>query len=195
MFRRRRPADPLAHVDPQRVDSRWRDAVVEALDHRRRFGELAAMLGDGPTAVRVAELGGHVDAGVSAVWDVVQQGMRAQRALAAMDPTAATDDLKAARRALAAAEADGADTSTLAARVEALNDRHVSVQRTWNAVDDVDARVRLIDARLGAVVALCAELVAGVTALDALDTATRALDDAIDALAATREALAEIDRL
>lgn len=195
MLRRRREPDPLAHVDPAAVDARWREAVSIALEHRRRFAELRELLGDGPVADRVAELAGHVDAGVAAVWDVVQRGARAQQALATMDPHAATAELKAARRALAAAEESGGDTSTLEARVAALNGRHAAVQRLWNAVDDVEGRIRLLDARLGAVVAQTAELVAGTTAPDSLTSATEALDDAVLQLSATRAALAELDAL
>lgn len=200
VFRRRTDPDPLAHVDPAVVEARWRGPVEAALGHRRQFAELRTLLGDGPLRARLDELAGHVDAGVEAVWDVVQRGTVARRTLETMDPEAATAELKQARRSLAAAETSGAagsglDVAALRARVDALAARHASVQRLWNTVDDVDDRLLLLGARLGAVVAQVAELAAGATFPDSLDEATRSLDEVVESLAATREALDELDRL
>ena len=193
MLRRRQ--DPLAHVVPADAPARWRPAVEDALEHRRRFAELRALLPPGPVKARIDELAGRVDAGVLAVWDLVQRGAVAERVLETIDPGDATAQLKDARRRLAAVEQRGDDSAELAREVEAQAARHRAAQRVWNEVDDLGARLDAVDVRLGAVVAHAAELTAGASAPDTLDRAVADLDGAVDSLAATRAALAELDQL
>lgn len=192
VLRRRRP-DPVAHVRPEDAPARWRGAVEVALEHRRRFHELRGVLPDGPIKQRVDDLAERVDAGVLAVWDLVQRGVVAQRVLDTIDADDASHQLKAARRELAEAQGRGAEPGELARRVEALAARHAAAQRMWNEVDDLDARLAAVDARLGAVVAHSAELAAGSTLDDALQLAVADLDAAVDSLSATRAALAELE--
>lgn len=197
MLRRRREPDPLAHVRPEQAPPRWRPAVTRALEHRRRFHELRDLIGAGPLRDRVDALAGRVDAGVLAVWDLVQRGVVAERVLHTIDPNVAMDALKEARRRLADAEARGGDTAAIAEEVEMLAGRHGAAQRVWNEVEDLGGRLDALDARLGVVVAHAAELAAGSGsgAVDlAIDRAVGDLDAAIDSLAATRAALAELDQ-
>lgn len=151
MFRRKRTvarADPLGHLDPTVVPARHQHHVVAALEARRRWREVAGSMRDGAMQIRLAELGGQVDAGVLAVWNTVQRMVEVERVVGSLDLARVTDDLKRARR----------DPSADPAIVEALNARFVSVQRMMNSLDDADARLRLLDARLGAAVARAAEL-------------------------------------
>ena len=191
--RRRQEPDPLAHVRPDVAPDRWRPAVERALLQRQRFQEVRALVDVGPLRDRVDSLADRVDAGVLAVWDLVQRGAVAQRVLQTIEPGASMDQLKEARRQLAAAEASGADTSALARDVELLAGRHASAQRVWNEVEDLGGRLDALDARLAAVVAQAAELAAGTAMAGPLDTAVADLDVAIDQLAATRAALAELE--
>lgn len=130
-------------------------------------------------------MGSRVDDGVSAMWQLVQQGAVAEKALAVSDPDDAADRLKAARRALA----DAGDDPELARRVETLTAAHASAQRIWNVVEDLDDRLALVDVRLGALVATAAELATGASSADGLDRAERELDQAVAELSATRDAL------
>ena len=191
--RRRQEPDPLAHVRPDAAPDRWRPAVERALLQRQRFREVRGLVGDGPLRDRIDGLAGRVDAGVLAVWDLVQRGSVAQRVLETIDPASSMDQLKEARRQLAAAEERGADTTALSRDVELLAGRHASAQRVWNEVEDLGDRLDAIDARLAAVVAQAAELAAGTAITGPLDTAVADLDTAIDQLAATRAALAELE--
>lgn len=192
VLRRRRP-DPLGHVRPEDAPARWRPAVELALDHRRRFHELRAVLPDGPIKERVDGFAERVDAGVLAVWDLVQRGVVAQRVLDTIDAGDAARQLKAARRELAGAQERGHETDELGRRVEALAARHAAAQRMWNEVEDLDARLGAVDARLGAVVAHSAELAAGSALDESLGLAVADLDAAVESLSATRAALAELE--
>ena len=195
MLRRRKesaPVDPVAHVRPAEAPPRWRGAVEAALAHRQRFVELRGLMEAGPTRDRVDALGERVDAGVLAVWDLVQRGVVAQRVLETIDPGAAAQELKDARRRLGDAAAAGGDTADLARHVDALAARHRAAQRVWNEVDDLGGRLAAIDTRLGAVVANVAALAAGSVYTDDLDVVAADLDAAVDSLAATRAALDEL---
>lgn len=183
MFGRKRrgsAADPLAQVDPAAVPRRYAGHVAAALDARRRWQELAGSMRQGAVQDRVAGFGAQVDAGVLAVWDTVQRLTEIERVVAALDLHRVTDELKRVRR----------DPAADPAMVEALNARFVSVQRMMNAVDDADARLRLLDARLGAAVARAAELAlvpdvaaAGADELGAVVVELGALRAALDELA------------
>jgi len=151
MFGRKRrevTADPLAHVDPAAVPRRYAGHVAAALDARRRWQQVAGSMRAGAVQERLVAYGAQVDAGVLAVWDTVQRLVEIERVVATLDIDRVTDELKRVRR----------DPAADPAMVEALNARFVSVQRMMNAVDDADARLRLLDARLGAAVARAAEL-------------------------------------
>jgi hypothetical protein len=183
MFGRKRrgvTADPLAHVDPAAVPRRYAGHVAAALDARRRWQQMAGSMREGAVQARLVEFGTQVDAGVLAVWDTVQRLAEIERVVATLDLDRVTDELKRVRR----------DPTSDPAMVEALNARFVSVQRMMNAVDDADARLRLLDARLGAAVASAAELalVAGAAApagdeLGAVVVELGALRAALDELA------------
>jgi hypothetical protein len=195
VLRRRKdptPVDPLAHVRPDEAPTQWRSAVRSALAHRARFGELRDLLDPGPTRDRVDGLAVRVDAGVLAVWDLVQRGVVAERVLRTIDPDASLRELKDARRQLAEATERGGDPSELARHVEAVSARHRAAQRVWNEVDDLDDRLSALDRRLGAVVANVAELAAGTMFTDDLDRVAGDLDAAVESLAATRAALDEL---
>lgn len=190
MLRRRREQDPLAHVQPDAAPARWRGAVRIAIEQRQRFAEVSALVDHGPIRDRLDAMGTRVDGGVSAIWDLVQRGAVAERALAVTEPEAAADRLKSARRELA--EASGARRADLETRVAALAASHAAAQRLWNTVEDLDDRLRLIDARLAALVAQAAQLAAGTVFDDGVDRAEQDLDAALVELDATRRALDEV---
>lgn len=201
MFRRRRtdrrtgtgPGDRLAHVRLDGAPARWRGAVRIALEHRSRFLELSALVDDGPVADRLDTIAERVDRGVLAIWDLVQRGSVAERALEATSPRDTAERLKAARRELADAPEGAHDT--IEARIEALAAAHAAAQQLWNTVEDLENRLHLVDARLGAVVAQAAQLATGTVFSDDIDRAERELDEAVGALDATRQALDEVSRL
>jgi hypothetical protein len=176
VFRRRprTPPDPLAFVDPAAVPARFATAIAEAMHARRRFAGVVAELRPGPVRDRLATLGEQVDAGVLAVWETVQRAADMERVAAGLDAEDATADYKQAKRDPAA------DPALLAA----LRERFESVHRLLNAVDDVEASLRLLDARLGAAVARAAEV-----ALAASDTAADGLGDELESVVSELGAL------
>ena len=129
--------------------ARWQAAVARALEHRRRFAEMRSLSPAGPSRERLDALSRRVDAGVLAVWDLVQRAAVAERVLETIDPAAAMDRLKDARRRLADAEGRGEDTTALAQEVELHAGRHAAAQRVWNEVEDLGTRLDALDLRLG----------------------------------------------
>jgi hypothetical protein len=173
------PADPLAHVSADAAPARFRSAVADAVEARRRFADVAAGLRPGPVQDRLAALGEQVDAGVLAVWDTVVRAGEVERVASGLDAERATDDYKRAKR----------DPAADPALVEALRERFASVQRLLNAVDDVDDRLRLLDARLGAAVARAAEVALVATDSSAADAVSSELGAVVDELGALRDSL------
>lgn len=154
MFRRRakapvEPAGPL--VDPLAVPEVHRPAVEDSLRARAQFHSLLATTVPGPMQDRLHELAPKIDAGVLAVWEAVQQAMRLEQVLVTLDPDRVTDDLKRAKRAEQAGQADGGT-------VEALSARFASTQRLLNSHDELRQRIPVLEARLGTAVARAAEL-------------------------------------
>jgi hypothetical protein len=179
MLRRRRaPVDPLAHVDPALVSARFAEVVADALEARRRYADVVAGVAEGPVRDRLVDAGARVDDGVAGVWEIAQRATQVERTLVALDPDRVADEYKRARRAGADAELEAV-----------LGQRFASVQRLLNALDDTDARLRLLDARLGAAVAGAAEVALGVVAPDRLGDE---LDDVVTEIATLRGALDEL---
>jgi hypothetical protein len=176
------PADPLAHVSPDAAPARFRSAVADAVEARRRFADVAAGLRPGPVQDRLAALAEQVDAGVLAVWDTVVRAGEVERVASGLDAERATDDYKRAKR----------DPAADPALVEALRERFASVQRLLNAVDDVDDRLRLLDARLGAAVARAAEVALVATDSSAADAVSSELGAVVDELGALRDSLGSL---
>ena len=183
MLRRRRPGDgdPLAHVDPAAVSPRFATAVADALAARRRYAEVLPGVRPGPVQDRLAGLGRRLEAGVAAVWDIAVRATQVERTLAALDPQRVTDDYKRVKR-----EGGQADLEA------ALGARFRSVQRLLNALDDTDARLRLLDARLGAAVAGAAEVALGTAGAGEADAVGTEIDGVVADLAALRSALDEL---
>jgi hypothetical protein len=182
MFRRRREsADPLALVDPGAVSRRFSGSVVEALDARRRYGDLLVRLQPGLVLDRLTDAGARLDAGVLAVWETARRATDLEHTLDALDPERVTADYKRAKRS---AEDDTELEGVLAARF-------ASVQRLLNTLDDTEDRLRLLEARLGAAVAHAAEVALGTdsAAAGALDAELVAV---VDELGALRAALDEL---
>lgn len=178
MLRRKKPpADPLAHVDPNAIGPRWAAHVREALAARARWQQVLDGVRSGPVRDRLAELAARVDEGVVAVWETATRADAAERIAATLDVDRITAEHKRAMR----------DPTADPAMVEALAARFRSAQRVLNAVDDADERLRLLDARLGAAVARAAEVALtageGATSLDA------ELDAVIGELGALRDSL------
>jgi hypothetical protein len=177
------PPDPVGSLDLAQVPARLQQAVAQAVDAHRRWQQVVAAVSAGPVAERLGVLGGQVVAGVLEVHATALRIGEIDAVLAALDPDGATAAYKAARRAAA----DGRPPAEL----DALEARFASVQRIMNAVDDAEARLRVLDARLLAAVARAAEvaLVADPTGLVAVGAD---LDGVVDELGALRGAMASL---
>jgi hypothetical protein len=66
------------------------------------------------------------------------------------------------------------------------------VQRLLNALDDTEARLRLLDARLGAAVAAAAEVALGASGVDAVEAVAGEMDGVVGDLDALRLALDDL---
>jgi hypothetical protein len=136
LWRRKAPDDPLGHVDPASTSSRFRPAVAEALEARRRYAELLAGLRTGPMRDRLAATGERLDAGVVAVWETARRATEIERTLTTLEPERVTADYKRAKRADADPELE-----------RVLGQRFAAVQRLLNTLDDTDGRLRLLDGK------------------------------------------------
>lgn len=192
MFRRRRPAGPLDEVQPGALPERWASPVQQALAARERYGRLVATLRPGPLRERVVVLAERVDAGVLATWQTAQRATELESVLAAIDVADATAAHKAAKRDLEQARRAGAVPSGLEERAEALADRHTSVSRLQNALDDSGTQLAIVEARLEAAVARIAELALRPEASAA--ALSDDLDQVVDELGALRRALDGLDQ-
>lgn len=173
----------MAEVDPDQLPHRYRSVVVDALETRRRFGELTESAAAGPMQDRLTDLSSRIDAGVTEIWATVQRAIAVESALGALDPDRVARDLKDARRR---ASQGGGDPSAM----EALTARFNATQRLLNTLEDIDGRLRHIDVRLEAVVAKAAELVLAVApeaASSGFDDLGADLDGALEELRALQQ--------
>jgi small-conductance mechanosensitive channel len=192
MFRRRRPPEPVDVVQPSTLPVRWSPAVQRVLTARASYRQLVGSLRAGPLRERVVALGERVDAGVLAVWEAAQRAAELEAVLGAIDASDATAAHKEAKRELEQARRAGAVPAGLEERAQALAQRHASVQRLQNVLDDTDGQLTVLEARLEAAVARIAELAFRPDEAGASLTAD--LDDVVDELGALRQALDGFDR-
>jgi hypothetical protein len=73
--------------------------VDEALESRRRYGELLDGLRPGPVRDRLERTRERLDAGVLAVWDTAVRATEIERTLATLDPERVAAEYKRAKRA------------------------------------------------------------------------------------------------
>ncbi len=195
VFRRRRPADPLDEVDPRVLGPRWSGAVGRALGARRYVAELIERAPPGPVADRLHQIGSRVDAGVLAAWHTAQRADQLTLTLGGIDVGRATAEHKQAKRELQRATELGQVTPAMEERAEALAERHASVQRMLNSLDDADERLGVIDARLDAAVLRVAEISMRPDATAEVAALESELDAVVDELGALRAGLDEVGRL
>lgn len=174
------PPDPLGVVDRRGVPPRLLPVVDRAVACAHHYRRLVAERPAGPVQDRMAALGGVVEAGVLAVYEVTQRAAR-------LDATAATLDVEGATAALKDARRRGADPELVAVHRE----RFESVQRVLNARDEVDGRLEVLEARLEAAVARAAELATSTAdGSAAAEVDLRGLNDELTALKAGLDELA-----
>lgn len=125
---------------------------------RSRYERLTDGLRAGPLRERMAELGGRVDHGVLATWEAAQRATQLERVLSDIGIEEATAAHKAAKRELEQAQRSGSVPAGLRERADALADRHASLHRLHNSLDDIATQLTVLEARLEAAVAQAAEL-------------------------------------
>ena len=183
----RRPRDPLADLDPNRISTGRRADALAALDAARRYDAIVARTPAGPIRDRLDALTPDVHAAVRAVFDAAERTDRKVATLGDLDPATVTQRLKAIRRDLARAEDDGRDATELRRAAESLDRQLGSVHAVWDAVERTAEELHRLQLRLGEVVAL-----AGALAADVPELAADRLAQVSDELLSLRLALAEV---
>lgn len=196
MLRRRRstPADPLAAVQPELLDPRWRQPVERMLAARRRFDELVASLADGATHERLGSLRDEISRAAIATWTTARQAQDLDRTLEHLDDTGARDRLKQARRRLAQLEDRGSSDEALAeARrdVELADQQFASINRMAGRLDDIAASLARVEQDVEASITLATEVALTPSGADP----TTALAGVVGELTALQQAMTELDRL
>lgn len=167
--------------------------MAQALAARDRLERLIATAPPGPVRDRLAAIIPGLDAGIAAL---VATAERAAALATAMPPDVAArhlGELKAARRALAAAADAGRPTAGLEAEVTALASRHAAAQRVQNELEDLPERARLLALQIEAAVAHAAAV--ALTGGPDLAAVEAEIQGAIDGLVGLRAGLDEIGAL
>lgn len=179
----RRRAD---RIDPFTVSEPWRRQTQRALEARRQFHDAVARVSPGPIHDRLASIGASVDAAIEEVWATARAGHELASARSRIDAGRA-------RRELAAARAEPADTESAdtdpAASYEAVV---ASAQRIVDTIDDADRRLKVLNARLDETVAHGIELSVGAYRPDEFAELESTMTTISDELAGLRAALAEV---
>lgn len=150
----RRPR-AAAGVDPMALSEPWRRFVQEALQARRRFGDVVRAADPGPVRDRLTEIGGRIDAAVQECWRIARRGDALEEGLASLE----LDDVRARL-----AEVEGTRPRSPGAAeswdrtVEALRAQLASGERLAGVSAEARDRLRLLDARLDEAVARAVEL-------------------------------------
>lgn len=192
VFRRPRPVDPLASVQPATLPRRWAAPIDDVLAARGRFVRLVETTAAGPLRDQLDALAVEVDRAVLAAWDSARRGAELEHTLGGLDVAAAAARLKEARRDLSRSHERGDSDAVIAERhraVEVAAERFATLNRLANELDDLDERLGSIAEDLDATVAIAAELTLGTTA--GVDPATT-LGAVAARLSALRAALGEV---
>ena len=177
-----------------RLAPRWQGPVLAAVAARERFATVVARTAAGPTHDRLAELLPTIDAAVQQVADATYRAVQAQELAQVLDPTTATDELKAARRDLDALRRGGADTAAAEAQVAALAERHRAVNRALNLAEDAATGIQQWTVRLDTAVANAATVALRASEPSAVEDLDRELRDVVEGLGALDRAFDELPR-
>jgi hypothetical protein len=162
--------------------------VRRALGSRERFLLLVEQAPPGPTREWLDGLRPTVDEAVRRVAEAVWRAIRASEISAGLALDTATDELKRARRELAAAQRSGADTTTPEERVAAMAGRHRAVNDALNLAEDTMSGLEELNVRLDTAVAQAATVVLR-SSVDTRAALDRELDEVIAGLTAIDDAL------
>jgi hypothetical protein len=170
------------------LEPRWQEPVRQALGSRERFLVLVGQASPGPTRDWLEGLRPTVDEAVRRVADAVWRAIRASEISAGLALDTATEELKQARRELAAAQRRGSDTATFQERVDAMARRHRAVNDALNLAEDTMHGLEELNVRLDTAVAQAATVVLR-SSVDTRAALDRELDEVIAGLTAIDDAL------
>jgi hypothetical protein len=173
---------PLRGIDPKSISQPWGRYVHEALQARRRYGDVVDATQSGPVRDRLVEIGGRVDEAVQECWRVARHGD-------ALDDGVRSLNLKEVSYRLSQLRGRQPDAATAqdshGRTVEALEAQLASGERLAQVARDAQQRLEVLDARLDEMVARAVEL--SLSASDVSDL--RGLGDEVDQLVGDMEAL------
>jgi hypothetical protein len=193
---RRRRARRPEPIDPYAVPDPWRRFVREALTAQTKFGQAVGRRAPGPLHDRLLQIGGRVDDAVRECWRVAQLGAALSAALANLDPTNTSDELRRVqedRHRLLQAGSGAAAASDLDQTEAALASRLQSTRRVEAAIQRATDRLRLISAQLNEAVASAVEL--ALDTGDQVDATPLAgqVDNVVSEIEALRQAMEETE--
>lgn len=180
--RRNQGIDEIAAVvDVDAVPPSLRGPLTDALEARRQFDVIVQQTPPGSLRDRLSGLAPQIDAGVLAVWHVVQRMMRLEALIATLDPDRARDQLKTARR----------DPAVDAEHLEALAHRFGYVQQLLNSHEEARRQLPVIEARMASAVAAAAVFTLTAPTLE-IEHLRHQLDEVVIELDALAQAAAEL---
>lgn len=182
-------AEEAPKIDPFAVREPWREAVLDAVRAKARFGEAVAKVPAGPLRDTLVSVGERLDAAVEECFKVAQQGQLVADARTSIDDKAVARDL----RLLQGQIPQGVPpTPTQARTLEALQSQLGSAQRMDDLIASTRSQLELINARLDQSVTEAIELsVSNRTA--GLAPLGGDVDQIVDDLTSLRQAMADVD--
>jgi len=191
---RRRSRAPRS-IDPYAVPDPWRRFVREALTAQAKFRQTVDQCRPGPLRLRLEEVALRIEDGVRESWRVAHLGAALDGALAGLDPTATSAELRqvqAERRRLAAAGVT--PRPALDDTESALASRLKSGLRIQAAAQRATDRLRALTAELNEAVASSAELTLDAAGAEAAGALAWDVDTAVARLEQLRQGLEESER-
>ncbi len=189
---RRNQAQRPEVMDPYAVPEPWRSFVRESLMAQAKFDQAVARSKAGPLRDRLGDVSARVHDGGRECWRVAHLGAALDDALGALDPEAASDELRRFQQSRGGGRTGTAATSPSAEVARAQDETEAAMaaqlqaaRRMQAAVQRATDRLRVLTAQLNAAVAGAVEL--------SLDTANGAaaeqLAGNVDSVVAEIEAL------
>jgi hypothetical protein len=198
MLRRRssRPVEPAAPPSLEQwvatLEPIWQAPVRRAMATRDQYRSVVERIPPGPARERLLGMQPSLDTAVERVAQAAYRASTAQAMTAALDPSGAAAELKAARRELEANRAAGRDVAGLEDRVEALAERHRAVNDALNVAEGAGTQLDDLNVRLETAVARAATIALRASDNDDLDRIARELGDVVGGLAALDDALGRL---
>ncbi len=192
--RRRRLARPEL-IDPYAVPEPWRGFVRQALTAQTRFGQVVNRCHPGPLQDHLRDVARRVGDGVEECWRVAHLGASISAAVAAVDPSGLSQQLRSLQQSRRRGGATSSSPDVVDQAEAALAAQLQTARRMEGVVQRTTDRLRILTAQLDESVASAVEL-----SLDAADPAEAApiagsVDTVVGEIETLRRAMEETNGL